>query len=342
MVRDWPWLKLTAVVLALLVYLVIIPSLFAERSYILTIVITASMLAFIGLGVWLTFAIGRINIGQGGFALIGSYTAAVLMERWGLSFWLVLPCAAIVAGSFGAIIGYPILRLKGVYFAMLTLCLGEAIRLATLNAEALTGGARGIVNIQLPGSIEVFGLVLVPAFQPGDRLAFYYLGAALLIAGLALLWRIHTSRLGAVFRSLQQNEELATSVGINVARYRVLAYAIACAYAGIGGAFFATLQQNVYPSSFQVSDSVYLMMYSFIGGLSHPVGAVVGAFALISGFEFLGAFGQYQSILLASLMIFAIIALPNGLISLWPKGRDIVRPHRSRAVSPQQALKRVG
>lgn len=302
---------------ALVGYLVVVPLLFAERSYYLTVVITASMLAFMSLGVWLTFAIGRINIAQGGFALIGAYSSAILISSFDISFWLSLPAAGAVAALVGLLVGYPILRLKGVYFAMLSLCLTEAIRLAFLNGGEVSQGARGITGLPLPSAIEVMGITLVPAFAPGARLPFYYLAATLLLLGILVLWRIHASRLGAVFRSLQQNEDLARSLGIDVARYRVLAFAIACAYGGIGGAFFAALQQNVYPSTYQVTDSVYLMMYCFIGGLAHPLGAVVGAFTLVLGFEFLGAAGRYQSILFAAAMIAAMVLLPNGLAGRW-------------------------
>jgi branched-chain amino acid transport system permease protein len=302
---------------ALVVYLVVVPTLFAERSYYLTVVITASMLAFMSLGVWLTFAIGRINIAQGGFALIGAYASAILISRFDISFWLTLPAAGAMAALVGVLVGYPILRLKGVYFAMLSLCLTEAIRLAFLNGGDVSQGARGITGLPLPSAIEVLGVTLVPAFAPGARLPFYYLAAALLILGILALWRIHASRLGAVFRALQQNEDLARSLGIDIARYRVIAFAIACTYGGIGGAFFAALQQNVYPSSYQVTDSVYLMMYCFIGGLAHPLGAVVGAFTLVLGFELLAGFGRYQSILFAAAMIAAMVLLPNGLVGRW-------------------------
>lgn len=303
-------------ILALFCYLVVIPMMFIDRSYILTVMITASMLAFMSLGVWLTFTIGRINIAQGGFALVGAYAAAILIQQAGFSFWLAMPAAGLIAGSIGFLIGYPILRLKGVYFAMLTISLTEALRLVALNGGDLTRGASGYVDLPLPGALSIFGLTLIPAFEPGARLPFYYLSAGLLIAGTLLIWRIHACRLGAVFRSLQQNEDLAVSLGIDIARYRVLAFAIACAFGGVGGAFFTALQQNVYPTSFQITDSVYLMMYCFIGGLAHPLGAVIGAFVLVIGFEFLGAAEQYQSILFAALMIGAMVGAPNGLIGL--------------------------
>ena len=302
---------------AIILYFLLVPILFSDQGYILNVIITSSMLSFISLGVWLTFAIGRINIGQGGFAMIGGYVSAVLVSQFGLSFWICLLVSGIVAALVGAAIGWGILRLQGVYFAMITLCLTEAIRLAFLNAGFVTRGASGIVDLPLPGDISILGLTIIQAFEPGERLPFFYLAASLLTLGFIALWLINRSRLGDVFRSLRQNQDLAASFGINVARYRVIAYAICCFYGGVGGAFFTGFQQNIYPSSYQVIDSVYFMMYCFIGGLDYIAGPIVGAFLLVIGFEILHEVERYQIVAFGALMILCIVFLPNGVISLF-------------------------
>jgi len=298
------------------VYLVAFPLAFARSNYILSVAINATLLSFISLGVWLTFAIGRINISQGAYALIGGYTTAILSTRYGVPFWLCLPFSALSAAACGALIGAAILRLRGVYFAMITLSLTEAVRLAFLNGGEFTRGAQGIIGIPRPGAITLFGVTMVPAFAGGDNLSYYYLGAALLILGLVVVWRIHTSRLGWVFRSMRQNEELAESIGINVARYRILAYAVCCAFGGLGGAFFAAFHQNIYPGSYSVTDSVYFMLYCFLGGLDFIFGPVVGAFLLVTSFELLHDFQQYQALVYGLVMISFILWLPNGILSL--------------------------
>jgi branched-chain amino acid transport system permease protein len=318
---GWGQLGLTPVrfgALALLafVYLVALPVWFAHSNYILGVLTNASILAFISLGVWVTFAIGRINISQGAFALIGGYTAAILSTRYGVSFWLCLPLAGLVAAAVGTVIGVAILRLRGVYFAMITLSLTEAVRLAFLNGGAFTQGASGIVNIPRPDALEVFGLTLIPAFRGADPLPFYYLAAMLLILGLLAVWRLTTSRLGWVFRSMRQNEELAASIGINVAKYRVIAYGLSCFFGGIGGAFFAAFHQNIYPATYTVTDSVNFMLYCFLGGLDFVFGPVVGAFLLVISFELLHDLQQYQALIYGILMISFILWLPNGLLSL--------------------------
>ncbi len=311
-ILKWGGLALLAIL-----YLVVLPAYFAESRYVLRVITTASVLSVISLGVWLTFTIGRINIGQGAFALIGGYVTAILATRLGLSFWLCLPLSGLIAGLTGIVLGLGILRLRGVYFAMITLSLTEAVRLGFLSGGELTGGAPGIPNIPLPGELSLFGLTLIPDFARVDsHIAFYFLGAFLLITGLAVVWRISVSRLGWIFRSLQQDEELAQSVGINVAKYRVMAYGICCCYGGIGGAFFTVSQQSIYPSVFGVPDSLFFILYCFLGGLAYVGGPIVGAFLLFILFEVLHDLQQYQSLFYAALMIAIMLWLPNGLLSL--------------------------
>ena len=301
--------RLGLAAVAALTYLVGVPLILADQPYWLNVLTNASMLSFASLGVWVTFAIGRINIAQGAFAMIGGYTTAILATRYGLPFWLCLPLSALAAAAVGTAIGLPILRLRGVYFAIITLSLTEAVRLAFLNGGDFTKGATGIVNIPRPPGID-------------GPVAFYVLSAALLLLGLLAVWRLATSRLGWVFRSLRQNEELASSIGIDIARYRVIAFAFACAMGGIGGSFFAVAQQNIYPATYTVQDSINFMLYCFLGGLDFVLGPIVGAFLLSISFELLGALQQYQALLYGILMIAVMLFLPNGILSLrlWRKG----------------------
>jgi branched-chain amino acid transport system permease protein len=306
------------------VYLVLLPVAFAESFYVLRVISIASVLGVISLGVWVTFAIGRINLGQGAFALIGGYAAAILMTRYGFSFWLALPLAGAAAALAGVVLGLGILRLRGVYFAMITLSLTEAVRLAFLNGGSFTGGATGITGIPVPGELSLFGLVLIPDFAGGNsHLAFYYLAAALLLVSLGVVWRIANSRLGWIFRSLQQDEELAGSIGISVRKYRLIAFAVCCFLGGIGGAYFAVSQQSIYSSVFGVTDSIFFTLYCFLGGLMYVSGPLVGAFLLFISFQLLHDLQEYQQLIYSLIMIGIMVWLPNGLLSLRPPGRRI-------------------
>jgi branched-chain amino acid transport system permease protein len=293
-----------------------VPVTLGVSPYFITVLTNAAVLSFISLGVWVTFSIGRMNLAQGAFALVGGYVAAILATRYGISFWVCLPLSGLVSAALGALIGWPVLRLRGVYFAMTTLSLTEAIRLLALNGGDVTKGATGIVNIPPPGAISILGLTVVPPFSSANPMPYYFLASAMLALGLISVWRLSTSRLGWVFRSLRQNEDLATSIGINVAKYRVMAFSVCCFMAGVGGAFFVAFQQNIYPSTYTVADSVNFLLYCFLGGLDYLFGPVVGAFLLVISFEFLHAVQDYQALIYGALMIVCMLWLPNGILSL--------------------------
>lgn len=262
--------KLLYTLLFLAFVLVVIPALIVANSrwdlyYTLS---SVALLAIASAGVWLTFYIGRINIGQGAFALVGGYVTAILITKAGLSFWLTLPLSGCFAAFISILIGLPILRLRGVYFAMITLVLTEVGRLTAL-ALPITNGAKGISNISLPGAFNLAGITLIPDFADFEnpRMAFYYLAATLMIVCFGVLYRVTNSRLGHLCRSMQQNEELTSSIGVNIAAVRIIIFAISSFMAGIGGSIFAVMSQSIYPSSFQVADSVNFMLNCFLGGL---------------------------------------------------------------------------
>lgn len=278
---------------------------------------SVALLAIGAAGVWLTFYIGRINIGQGAYALTGGYVSAVLITQAGFSFWATLPLAGLFCAAVSVLIGLPILRLRGVYFAMVTLVLTEVGRLTAL-ALPITNGAKGITSIPLPGELSILGLTLIPDFttMENPKLAFYLLAATLMALSYLALWRIVNSRLGHLCRSLQQNEELAASIGVNTAYLRVLAYAISSFFGGIAGAMFVAISQSIYPSSFVVADSVNFMLYCFLGGLGYVFGPMLGTLLLYFGWDLLSFAKEYQLLIYSSAMIALMLVLPNGVLSL--------------------------
>ena len=285
-----------------------------DLYYTLTAV---ALLSIASAGVWLTFYIGRINIGQGAYALVGGYVSALLVTQMGVSFWWSLPLAGLFCAALAVLIGLPILRLRGVYFAMVTLVLTEVGRLAAL-ALPFTNGAKGITSIPLPGELNVMGLTLIPDFGTlaNPKLGFYFMAVTMMTLAYAVLWRIVNSRLGHLCRSLQQNEELAASIGVNTAYLRVLAYAISSFFGGIAGASFVAISQSLYPSSFQVTDSVNFMLNCFLGGLGFVFGPLLGTLLLYFGWDLLFATGRFQLLIYSSLMIVLMLVLPNGVLSL--------------------------
>lgn len=278
---------------------------------------SVALLSIASAGVWLTFYIGRINIGQGAYALMGGYVSAILVMNHGWSFWLTLPVAGLFCAAASVLIGLPILRLRGVYFAMVTLTLTEVARLLAL-ALPITNGAKGIVSIPLPGALSVFGLTIIPDFATlqNSRLAFYLLAVTLMVVCFGVMYRLVHSRIGKLCQSLQQNEELASSIGVNIAYLRVIAYAVSSFFGGVAGAIFAAISQSIYPSSFTVTDSVNFMLNCFLGGLGYVFGPMLGTLVLYFGWDLLFQTGQFQLLIYSGLMIVLMLVLPNGLLSL--------------------------
>ena len=278
---------------------------------------SVALLSIASAGVWLTFFIGRINIGQGAYALMGGYVSAILVVSYGVSFWLTLPLAGLFCAAASILIGYPILRLRGVYFAMVTLVLTEVARLLAL-ALPITGGAKGMTSIPLPGGLSIFGVTIIPDFagMQNARLAFYLLAVTMMVLCFAAMYRLVNSRIGKLCQSLQQNEELASSIGVNIAYLRVIAYAISSFFGGVAGAIFAAISQSIYPSSFTVTDSVNFMLNCFFGGLGYVFGPMLGTLVLYFGWDLLFQTGKFQLLIYSTLMIVLMLFLPNGLLSL--------------------------
>ena len=311
-------------VFLLAVFLVIPAAIAASGRVDLYYTLTAvALLSIASAGVWLTFYIGRINIGQGAYALVGGYVSALLITRGDISFWWTLPLSGIFCAALSVLIGLPILRLRGVYFAMVTLVLTEVARLAAL-ALPITNGAKGITSIRMPSELSVLGITVIPDFTTleNPKLAVYWRAATLMTVTYAVLWRIVNSRLGHLCRSLQQNEELASSIGVDIARLRVLAYAISSFFGGVAGAGFIAISQSIYPSSFQSTDSVNFMLNCFLGGLGYVFGPMLGTLLLYFGWDLLFATGRFQLLIYSSLMIILMLLLPNGVLSLLDRKGD--------------------
>jgi len=312
-------LKIASVVAFLAIVFIAVPAAISSSGrfdlyYTFT---SVALLSIASAGVWLTFYIGRINIGQGAYALMGGYVSAILVMNYGWSFWLTLPVAGLFCAAASVLIGLPILRLRGVYFAMVTLVLTEVARLLAL-ALPITNGAKGIVSIPLPGALSIFGITLIPDFATlqNSRLAFYLLAVTLMVVCFAVMYRLVNSRIGRLCQSLQQNEELASSIGVNIAWLRVIAYAVSSFFGGVAGAIFVAISQSIYPSSFTVTDSVNFMLNCFLGGLGYVFGPMLGTLVLYFGWDLLFQTGQFQLLIYSGLMIVLMLVLPNGLLSL--------------------------
>ena len=298
------------------------------------------ILIYVMLGFGLNIVVGLaglLDLGYVAFYAVGAYSYALLAQNFGLSFFMLLPLAGILAAFWGLMLGFPVLRLRGDYLAIVTLAFGEIIRLVLINWVPVTNGYAGITSIPRPtffgipfnatdeGFAAVFGL----EFSPIYRLIFLYY----IILGLALLTSFVTVRLrrlpvGRAWEALREDEIACRSLGINTTNTKLTAFAIGAGFGGFAGAFFAARQGFISPESFTFMESATVLAIVVLGGMGSQVGVAVAAVAMIGGTEVLReldvlkqAFGsdfdptQYRMLLFGLAMVLIMVVRPRGLIS---------------------------
>jgi branched-chain amino acid transport system permease protein len=255
--------------------------------------------------------IGELSLGHAAFFAIGAYTSALITKDLGLSFWITLPIAIAFAAFIGFLVGFPSLKLKGPFFAITTLAFGEIIRLVINNLEELTRGAMGLPGIQPPNPITIPGLFAIDFY---DRKAFYYLILLFVFITIAIIYRIIYSRVGRAFIAIREDEVLAKSIGINAMRYKIIAFVIASAIAGLAGCLYAHYFLFISPVNFDIAQSINVVLMVIIGGSNSILGPILGAFLITLLPEILRAIAEYRMIIYGAILVFAIIFMPEGIV----------------------------
>ena len=280
---------------------------------------------------------GLLDLGYVAFYAVGAYSTALLSTKLGFSFWLCLPLAGIFAAFWGILLGFPVLRLRGDYLAIVTLAFGEIIRLVLINWEDLTNGASGISGIPRPSFFglpfnatdEGFAATLGIQFSPLHRLFFLFY----LILALALLTNWVTIKLrrlpiGRAWEALREDEIACRSLGINTVTTKLTAFSIGAMFGGIAGAFFAARLGFISPKSFEFMESAIILSIVVLGGMGSQIGVAIAAIAMIGGTEILRELGwlktifgptfdptHYRMLLFGLAMVMMMIWRPRGLIS---------------------------
>jgi len=269
------------------------------------------VMAGMGLNLTVGYA-GQMSIGHAAFLGIGAYTAAILMKL-GLSFWLVLPMAAVLCFLVGLVIGFPALRVQHHYLAFATLGFNVLTYLFFRNEEWLTGGTFGISGIQRPA---FFGLSL----ERSAAFFWFAYGSTILLA--LLLWWVIRSPWGRAFAALRDNPIRAESLGVNITAYTLLAFAIGAAFAGIAGAYFAVLVQFIEPAPFHLTASLMMLLMVIVGGSGKFFGPMLGAAIVILLPEWLRFLKDWYLVIFGLAVVALMIWLPGGLLSIpdrWKK-----------------------
>jgi len=280
---------------------------------------------------------GLLDLGYVAFYAVGAYGYALLSTTFGLSFWICLPLCGLMAACFGMLLGFPVLRLRGDYLAIVTMAFGEIVRVVLINWSALTNGDAGISLIP---RISFFGIPFSKGpdgfaarfdlpFSPIERTIFlYYVILCLALLANLVATRLRRLPLGRAWEALREDEIACRSLGINTVLTKLSAFAIGAFFAGLAGAFFAVRQGFVSPSSFGFIESATILSIVVLGGVGSQLGVVFAAVLIIGGSEFLreldaiDMFGQafdptqYRMVLVGLGMVAMMNWRPRGLISL--------------------------
>ena len=291
------------------------------------------VLVWLGISIALTSSLrvislsGLISIGHGGLMLIGVYTSSLLVMKLGLSTWWALLLSGVAAAVFALIIGFPFVRLKGMYFTMVTMFMTEVILMVSEQWSSLTGGSAGIMNIPRPDPIRIGGLIDIDFTSYTN---IYYLMLVLVIASLLVLYLIEHSRIGRSWQAINRDDLLAESIGINVAAYKVLGFTIGSFFAGVFGGFYSQFYNAFTPREFGFFFSIYILVYLIVGGRRSFFGPVIGCLLLLLIPELIGGLGGYRPFVFVAILMAVLYTLPDGLASL-PDKLKAARSDRSEA-----------
>lgn len=257
------------------------------------LVLTLGTNSLLALSIYLTLSCGMLAIANAAFMGIGAYTSAILTMNYGLPFPVVLLVGMAAPALMAFVMGKPTLRLSGVYLAMATLAFGEVVRIVVLNTESLTGGALGLNGIAQ--STEWWHVALA------------------LVCTLAVLWRLRRSKVGRAFESIKEDETAAGLMGIDVSAYKMLAFVLGAAIAGLAGVLNAHLTFFISPGEYGFDRAVEILTMTILGGISSLTGPVVGAVILTLLPEALRTFQDFRLVVNGFILVLIVLFLPKGI-----------------------------
>lgn len=289
------------------IFTLVFPHLFS--MYQTNIMISALIYVMLGLGLNIVVGLaGLLDLGYVAFFAVGAYSYALLNLHYGLTFWIALPLGGLLAGCFGLILGYPVLRLRGDYLAIVTLGFGEIIRLVLENWNEFSYGPSGIANIPKP---PLFGLDLS---LNQKTIYLFYILVALVIFTIFVINRLQDSRIGRAWIALKDDEIACQAMGINKANTKLRAFALGATWAGMGGVIFAAKTTFINPASFTIWESVIILCTVVLGGMGSILGVVSGALLLILLPEYLRDFGQFRMITFGTVLVLMMVFRPGGIV----------------------------
>ncbi|MGI4838454.1 MAG: high-affinity branched-chain amino acid ABC transporter permease LivM [Janthinobacterium lividum] len=290
------------------------------------------VLIYVMLGLGLNIVVGLaglLDLGYVGFYAVGAYTYAMLSHYYGFSFWVCLPIAGLAAAAFGFVLGFPVLRLRGDYLAIVTLGFGEIIRVFLRNLTDLTGGPNGISSIPKPTLFglsfdrtaadggqtfyDYFGLT----YNPVGKVIFLYLVALVLaLAALFIINRLLRMPIGRAWEALREDEIACRALGLNPTIIKLSAFTLGASFAGFAGSFFAARQGLVTPESFTFIESAIILAIVVLGGMGSQLGVILAAIVMIVLPEMMRDFSEYRMLMFGAMMVLMMIWRPQGFLPM--------------------------
>jgi len=279
-------------------------------SYQTNVMTTALMYVVLGLGLNIVVGLaGLLDLGFVAFYAVGAYSYALLNFHFGLGFWVVLPMGGLLAAIFGILLGFPVLRLRGDYLAIVTLGFGEIIRLILENWGEFSKGPSGISNIPRPSLLEI-------DLSLGQAINYtYYLMIIFVIITIFVVNRLQDSRLGRAWIALREDEIACQAMGIDKRKTKLVAFSLGAFWAGAVGVIFAAKTTFINPASFTFLESAIILSIVVLGGMGSIIGVILGAFILILMPEYLRALSEYRMLAFGAILVCMMIFRPQGMIA---------------------------
>ena len=273
-----------------------------SSTYQVNVLTSALIAVLLGLGLNVIVGLaGMLNLGYAAFSAVGAYSYALLNLHFHLGFWAALPAAGLLAAGFGLALGFPVLRLRGDYLAIVTLGFGEIVRLVLENWSAVTNGPSGIANVPRP---ELFGMELG---LRGATLYLYFIALVLAAGAAVAVTRLKDSRIGRAWVALREDETAAETMGIDRTRTKLAALSLGASFAGVAGVLFAARTTFVNPASFTFLESAMVLAAVVLGGPGSVGGVTVAALVLVLLPEYLRPFAQYRMLVFGAALVLMMI-----------------------------------
>ena len=313
------WLKSGWWLALLVIFFFVAPLILSE--FYLTIMCEALVMGMLALSFNLLFGyMGQLSFGQAAFYGLGGYTVAMLMTKMQFNFWLSIFAGVLVASIIGLIVGFFCVRLRGIYFAVLTLAFGQLIFFIVFKWHNFTGGDDGIQGIFPPELLK-------------SPVAYYYFILIVFLLSALVLWKIIQSPFGQTIKAMRENSERTEFLGINIARYQLITFVIAAALAGLAGAIWVPFYRSVAPSYLTWIKSGEPVMAAILGGPTTFFGPVLGMFIMTFFHAYVLGFTKFWPVIMGTMILVVIFVLPGGILGF---AQEKVKGKREKPTLPSE------